>query len=104
MAGSDLREARAAAASAVALGGAAKQAAVASMGSRTEAAAAPAGRALTCRVQGWEEGVEGMLDLVEVAGEVDGGGRSGGRRRELSPRRHVALGWWASHFLLDFLS
>jgi hypothetical protein len=47
-------------------------------------------------VQGWEEGVEGMLDLVEVAGEVDGGGRSGGRRRELSPRRHVALGWWAS--------
>jgi hypothetical protein len=38
MAGSDLREARADVASAAALGGAAKQATVASMGSRTEAA------------------------------------------------------------------
>jgi hypothetical protein len=59
-------------------------------------AAAPAGRALTCRVRGWEEDIEGMPDLLEVAGEDDGGGRSGGRRRKHSPRRHVALGWWAS--------
>jgi hypothetical protein len=60
---------------------------------RSSSVVAPAGRALTCRMRGWEEGVEGMPDLVEVAGEDDGGGRSGGRRRKLSPRRHVELGW-----------
>lgn len=94
MAGPDLREARAAAASAAAEVGAAKEAADVGMARRKRSsgscnAAASAEAAPTWHAEGRKEGVEGKPDLLAEVGKDNGGGRSGRRRRWYGPRRHV---------------
>jgi hypothetical protein len=87
IAGSDLREARAAAPSTAAVGGEAKDAAVAAMGGMAEAPGAAAGsadQAPTYLAEGRGEGAEGRPDPVVELEEDAGGGRSSRRRQQRS--------------------
>jgi hypothetical protein len=102
IAGSDLRDARAAAPSAAAVGAEAKDAAVAAMGGMEEAPGAAmwsADQAPTYLAEGWREGVEGRPDPAHSSKRTleEGDQAGGGSSAAMDAGRESALADFSIH-------